>query len=158
MNTYRKQVLLCRNYRASLSSTMTPIHCLEPWLSNLPFLCLHTCIKSARILHTHGKKSLNTLSVKYYNDFLAILSSGRDKGEVSNLYVGDTYVIPLGSKYADFQQKITSDTSCGKTQTLYSSKVTTIQSLRLSTARVGWDFLLKIGILRAKGYNIWVPN
>ena len=38
------------------------------------------------------------------------------------------------------------------------SKVATIQSLRLSQARVGCDFLLKIVILRAKGYNIRVPN
>ena len=41
------------------------------------------------------------------------------------------------------------------------SKVATIhtkQSLRLSQARVGGDFLLKIVILRAKGYNISGPN
>ena len=107
---------------------------------------------------THGEKSLNTQLVKYYNDFLDKLRSEQDKGEVSILLVGDPYVIPLGSKYADFQQKISPDSSCGKTQTLYCSYFTTIQSLRLSTARVGCDFLLKIGILRAKGYNIRVPN
>ena len=86
---------------------------------------------------THGEKSLNTQLVKYYNDFLDKLRSEQDKGEVSILLVGDPYVIPLGSKYADFQQKITSDTNCRKTQTLYSSKGTAIQSLSLSTARVG---------------------
>ena len=63
--------------------------------------------------------------------------------------------MPLGSKYAGLQQKITLDTSCGKSQTFHCSKVYT---LRLSTARVECNFLLQIGILRAKGYNKNVPN
>ena len=33
-----------------------------------------------------------------------------------------------------------------------------MKSLRLSTARVECDFLLQIGILRAKGYNKNVPK
>ena len=33
-----------------------------------------------------------------------------------------------------------------------------MESFRLSTARVGCDFLLKIGILRSKGYNKNVLN
>ena len=103
-------------------------------------------------------KNLNTLSVNYYNDFLNVLSSGQGRGGVSKLLVGDPYVVPLGSKYAGFQQNIIPDVSCEKMQTLHCSNFTTIQSLRLSTARVGCDFfLLKMGTLRAKGYNIRVP-
>lgn len=56
--------------------------------------------------------------------------------ERTKVYVEDPYSIPLDSMSDNFQQKITSNTSWGKTQTLYSSKVTTIKSLRLSTARV----------------------
>ena len=64
--------------------------------------------------YTRGK-NLNTLLKKYYNDFLNILSSGRRRDEVSKLYVGGLYVIPLGSKYTNFQERITSGTSCRKT-------------------------------------------
>ena len=41
------------------------------------------------IIITHGGKSLNTLLVNYHNDFLDILISGRGRGGVSNMYVGD---------------------------------------------------------------------
>ena len=68
------------------------------------------------------------------------------------------YLEPLGSKYANLQQKITFDTSCGKSQTFHCSNVTTMESFRLSTARVRCDFLLQIDILRAKGYNKNVPK
>ena len=53
---------------------------------------------------------------------------------VSNLYVADPFVIPLGSKYANLQQKITSDTSCGESLTLYCSNFTSMEILRLSPA------------------------
>ena len=79
-------------------------------------------------------------------------------GGVTYLYFGDVFVIPHDSKYANLRQKITFDTSCGKSQTFHCSNVTTMESFRLSTARVGCDFLLQIGILRAKGYNKNVPK
>ena len=102
------------------------------------------------LLHIHAwGNSLNILLVKYNNDFLDILSSGQGRCEVWNLYVGDTYVLPLGFKDANFQQKIKSDTTCGKTLTLYSSKV--------STALVRCDLLLKIGILSPKGCLNFFP-
>ena len=44
------------------------------------------------------------------------------------MYVGDVFIMPLGSKYADLQQKITSDTSCGKLQTFHCSNFTTMKS------------------------------
>ena len=69
------------------------------------------------------------------------------RGRVTHLYVEDVFVMPFYSKYADVQQKITLDTSCGKSQTFHCSKVTTMESLRFSTGRVGCDFLLKIGCL-----------
>ena len=63
------------------------------------------------------------------------------------IWIEKSFGIPLGSKYADLQQKITLDTSCGNSQTFHCSKVTTMESLRFSTGRVGCDFLLKIGCL-----------
>ena len=60
--------------------------------------------------------------------------------------------------YADFQEKIFSDISGRKFQTLYSSNVTTRQSLELSPRNIREDFFLKIGILCAKVYTKKVPN
>ena len=51
--------------------------------------------------------------LKYNYDYLDKQSSRQGRGGVSNLYIGEPYVIPLGSKYANFQQKITSNTGCG---------------------------------------------
>ena len=41
-----------------------------------------------------------------------------NKDEVSYLYVGDVFCIHLGTKYADFQEKIFVETSGKKFQTL----------------------------------------
>ena len=69
-------------------------------------------------LHTHGDKKLHTLLVKYFNDLLEKHCSERSKDEVSYLYVGDVFCIHLGTKYADFQEKIFAETSGKKFQTL----------------------------------------
>ena len=72
------------------------------------------------ILHspTDGSKILHTLLVKHYNDLLDRQSSERDKDEVTNFYVGDIFCIHLGTKYADFQEKIFAEISGKKFQTL----------------------------------------
>ena len=65
-----------------------------------------------------GNNILDTPIVKHYNDLLGRQSSERGKDEVSYLYVGDVFCIHLGTKYADFQEKISVEIS-GKTfQTL----------------------------------------
>ena len=88
------------------------------------------------ILYTHGVILLHTLLVKYYYDYLDRQSSGRHRGWVTYLYVGGVFVMPLDSKLANFQQKITSDTSCGKSQKFHCSNFTTMKSFRLSTATI----------------------
>ena len=67
---------------------------------------------------THGDKMLHTLLVKYFNDLLEKHCSERSKDEVSYLYVGDVFCIHLGTKYADFQEKIFAEISGKKLQTL----------------------------------------
>ena len=109
-------------------------------------------------LLTHGPRYLTTLLVKYYNGYPDIQSSWRGMGGVTYLYFGNVFVIPLGSKYADLQQKITPDTGCRKSETFHCSNVTTMKSLWLSTARVECNFLSQIGILRVMGYNKNVPK
>ena len=69
-------------------------------------------------LHTHGDKMLHTLLVKYFNDLLEKHCSERTKDEVSYLYVGDVFCIHLGTKYADFQEKMFAEISGKKFQTL----------------------------------------
>ena len=66
----------------------------------------------------NANKSLNTLLVKHYNDLLERQSSERGKDEVSYFYVGDVFCIHLGTKYADFQEKIYTEISGNKFQTL----------------------------------------
>ena len=88
--------------------------------ANYP-LCSPACVIYTR---DHIVTVLPTLLVKYYYDYLDRQSSGWGMGGVTLLYVGGVFVIPLGSKYANFQQKITSDTSCGKSQTFHCSNFT----------------------------------
>ena len=74
--------------------------------------------------YTDGSRILHTLLVKHYNDLLDRQSSERGKNEVTYFYVGDHFCIHLGSKFANFQEKIFADISGRKLQTLYSSNVT----------------------------------
>ena len=67
------------------------------------------------------------LLVKHFNDLLDGQKSERSIDKVTYFYVGDLFCIHLGTKYANFQEKIFADISGRKLQTLYSSNVTTIQ-------------------------------
>ena len=60
---------------------------------------------------TDGSRILHTLLVKYFNTLLDRLSSERGKDEVKYLYVGVVFCIHLGTKYADFQEKIFAEIS-----------------------------------------------
>ena len=67
---------------------------------------------------TDGNNILHTPLVKHYNDLLERQSSERGKDEVSCFYVGDIFCIHLGTKYANFQEKIFAEISGKKFQTL----------------------------------------
>ena len=69
-------------------------------------------------IHTDGSRILHTLLVKHYNVLLYRQRSGRGKNEVTYFYVGDVFCIHLGTKYADFQEKIFAEISEKKFQTL----------------------------------------
>ena len=60
---------------------------------------------------TDGSRILHTLLIKHYNDLLDRQSSERGKDEVTYFYVGDVFCIHLGTKYADFQEKIFAEIS-----------------------------------------------
>ena len=102
--------------------------------------------------------NLNTLLIKYYNDYVDKQSYGTDKGEVIYFKVGGIFCNAIGSKYTNFQQKIWLDTNCGTSQTSHCSNFATMEFLRHSTACVECDFLLKIGKLRPKGIIKNAPN
>ena len=120
---------------------------------------LHGSTKLNFILdHTHGYINLTNLLVKHFNDLLARRSSGRTRNEVTYFYVGDLFCIYLGSVYANFQEKISPETSGKKFQTFHCSNVTTMKILELFPRRFREDFFLKIGIHRAKVYTKKVPN
>ena len=68
--------------------------------------------------YTDGNNILDTPLVKHFNDLLERESSERGKDEVSYFYVGDVFCIHLGTKYADFQEKIFAEISGKKFQTL----------------------------------------
>ena len=100
----------------------------------------------------------NLLLVKYYNDYLDMQSCVRVGIGVTFFWVGKAFCNALCFKYTNFQQKISSDTNCGTSETSYCSNFTTMEFLRRSTACVGWNFLLKIVICRAKGITKKFPN
>ena len=60
---------------------------------------------------TNPQISLNTLLIKYYNDLLGRQNSERGMDEVTFFYVGDLFFIHLGTKYANFQEKIPAEIS-----------------------------------------------
>ena len=62
-------------------------------------------------IHTHGDKKLHTLLVKYFNDLLDGQKSQWSIDKVTYFYVGDLFCIHLGTKYANFQEKIFADIS-----------------------------------------------
>ena len=66
--------------------------------------------------------------------------------------------IHVGSKYADFQEKIFAEISGTKFQTFHCSNATTMKSFELFPRRFRRDFFLKIGIHRDKVYTTKVPN
>ena len=70
------------------------------------------------------------------------------------MYIGDVFVIPLGSKYAILQQKYHS-TRAVESRKLFivRSKVTTIESLRLSTDHVESNFCCKLENLEPRGHR-----
>ena len=68
--------------------------------------------------HTDGYNILHTPLVKYFNDLLEIESSERGKNEVTYFYVGVVFCIHLRTKYADFQEKIFTEISGKKFQTI----------------------------------------
>ena len=69
-------------------------------------------------LDTHWDKNLHTLLVKHFNDLLDGQKSERSIDKVTYFYVGDLFCIHLGTKYANFQEKIFADISGRKLQTL----------------------------------------
>ena len=69
-------------------------------------------------VNTHGDKMIHTLLVKYFNDLLDGQKSERSIDKVTYFYVGDLFCIHLGTKYANFQEKIFAEISGKKFQTL----------------------------------------
>ena len=69
------------------------------------------------LIGTHGDKNLHTLLVKHFNDLLGGQKSERSIDKVTYFYVGDLFCIHLGTKYANFQEKIYAEISGKKFQT-----------------------------------------
>ena len=86
------------------------------------------------IIDRDGNKILHTLLVKHYNELLDRQSSERGRDEVTCFYVEEVFGIYLGSKYANFQEKIFVEISGKIAQTFHCSNVFgTIRSRKLYT-------------------------
>ena len=109
-------------------------------------------------IHTDAQTSLHTLLVKYYNDLLGRQSSEQDRDEVTYFIVGDLFYIDLGTKYANFEEKIFAEISGKNFETFHCSNITTMKSLIIFSSNLSDDFFLKLGILSAKVYTKNVPN
>ena len=64
---------------------------------------------------------IHTLLVKYFNDLLDGQKSEWSIDKVTYFYVGDLFCIHLGTKYANFQEKIFVDFSKKKSSTLFTT-------------------------------------
>ena len=58
------------------------------------------------LYYTDAEISLHGLLVKYYNDLLGRHNTEQGMDEVTFFYVGDLFCTHLGTKYANFQEKI----------------------------------------------------
>ena len=74
--------------------------------------------------NTDAQISLHALLVKYCIDLLGRQSSERGRDEVTYFYVGDLFCLHLGTKYANFQEKISAEISGQRN----CSNVTTMKS------------------------------
>ena len=84
---------------------------------DLPSLC--SKLEIDRIgCYTRGLKSNHSARVKYFNDFLSSQTSKWDRDEVTFFNVGNLFCIHLGTKYANFQEKIFAEISGKNFQTL----------------------------------------
>ena len=63
-------------------------------------------LKSNMIRYTDVQINLDIAVVSHYNDYLDRLNCRRGRGEVIYFYVGNVFYIYLGSKYANFPEKI----------------------------------------------------
>ena len=84
----------------------------------LDFFCVDFLAWLGLLKHTDGSRILHTLLVKHFNDLLDGQKSQRTIDKVTYFYVGDLFCIHLGTKYANFQEKIFADISGRKLQTL----------------------------------------
>ena len=92
--------------------------------------------------HTEGCSLTNLLVKYYYNDLLDRQSSGRGKDEVTYFYVGDIFVNRyLGTKYADFQEKKSSQRFMGKSSKFF---IVVTLLLELFPRNIREHFFLKI--------------
>ena len=85
------------------------------------FLCIINkilCIYLFLVENTDGNNILHIPLIKHYNDLLERQCSERGKDEVSYFYVGVVFCMHLGTKYANFQEKISAEISGKKFQTL----------------------------------------
>ena len=89
--------------------------------------------------------------------FLGSQTSERDRDEVTFFYVGDLFCIHLGTKYANFQEKIVSEISGKKFRTLKWIFIN-YPKFELFPRNLRKIFFLKIGILNLKVYTKNVPN
>ena len=88
-------------------------------------------------LYTDGNKTLHTLLLKYYNDLLDRQSSLRGRDEVTYVQMLETlFCIYIGTKYANFQEKIFAEISGKKFQTFHCTLLHPFPLRRLSTKQV----------------------
>ena len=92
---------------------------------------------------------IHTLLVKYFNDLLDGQKSERSIDKVTYFYVGDLFCIHLGTKYANFQEKIFADISGRKLQTLCifeQSHFPFIKGIVVKTHLVDWGNSTIVGL------------
>ena len=71
---------------------------------------------------------------------------------------GELFCTHLGTKYANFKEKIFVEIYGKKFQTFHCSNVTTMKSLGIFSRNLRRDFFLKISIFSVKVYTKKVPN
>ena len=91
---------------------------LVHWFRNLSSSRFKLILRNLLQVSTHAPINLPISVIAYFINTLDSQSSGRGRGGPNYFKVGGLFKKICTSLYANFRKKISSDTSCGRSQTL----------------------------------------
>ena len=94
------------------------LKCLISLIFKSVKISIKKLIRMQKLLYTHGCRNVTISALAYLINYLDCQRSGRVMGGPTFFKVGDLFYKICPSHYANFRKKISSETSCGMSETL----------------------------------------